>query len=135
MYTEDGGIGSGKTTRRFRKVDGLLGFGARLTGAVPTVLFSDGTEMMADAPATAERLSAEIGRRVALRRESAVAHHDESRLGAGMPRCVMVDLPQRGLDRHGRVLRSLRERSLTFGLQAWVARGGTVSVGDDAFLY
>ncbi len=28
VRTEDGGIGSGKTTRRFRRVDGLLGLAA-----------------------------------------------------------------------------------------------------------
>ncbi|HEV2887924.1 MAG TPA: MOSC N-terminal beta barrel domain-containing protein [Jatrophihabitans sp.] len=27
VYTPDGGIGSGKSSRRFRRVDGLLGFG------------------------------------------------------------------------------------------------------------
>jgi uncharacterized protein YcbX len=30
VRTPDGGIGSGKTTRRFRRVDGLLGFRAVL---------------------------------------------------------------------------------------------------------
>jgi hypothetical protein len=48
-----------------------------------------------------------------------------------MPRCVMVDLPQGGLPRDGRILRSLASTGdPVFGLQAAVLRGGTVRVGD-----
>ena len=35
VHTEDGGIGSGKTTRRFRRVDGLLEWRAGLEGPAP----------------------------------------------------------------------------------------------------
>jgi uncharacterized protein YcbX len=57
------------------------------------------------------------------------------RLGPGMVRCRMVDLPQRGLDRDGRILRELgRTIDLEFGLQASVVRGGTVRIGDPARL-
>lgn len=43
-YTRDGGIASGKTTRRFRKVEGLLGWrsSARTSGAVPELRRPDG---------------------------------------------------------------------------------------------
>ena len=52
-----------------------------------------------------------------------------------MPRCVMVDLPQRGLDRNGRILRTLADaHDLTFGLQADVVSGGRLHRGDVAVL-
>jgi uncharacterized protein YcbX len=191
VYTEDGGIGSGKTTRRFRRVDGLLDLRATLDGASPVV-------ECAGVRLPAERASAlvseTLGRRVTLRPEGAVPHHDESpvhvvttaalrrlsdllgepvdparfranvvletldpdtrepdadwagrelrlgeevvlRLGAAMPRCVMVDLPQRRLDRDGRILRALAaDGDPVFGLQAHVVRGGRLRRGDEAVL-
>jgi uncharacterized protein len=78
VYTDDGGIGSGKTTRRFRRVDGLLELRATLDGAVvPLVHFPSGP-LAADDEATGERLSAVVGRSVRLRPEGEVPHHDES---------------------------------------------------------
>jgi len=57
------------------------------------------------------------------------------RIGAGMPRCVMVDLPQRGLGRDGRILTALAdEDDLCFGRQATVVRGGVVRRCDPAVL-
>jgi hypothetical protein len=57
------------------------------------------------------------------------------RLGPGMPRCVMVGLPQGELERDKHILRTLAsERNLAFGLQASVVRGGTVRRGDPALL-
>lgn len=59
-YTADGGIGSGKTTRRFQRVDGLLAFRARIEDTVPVVEFPDGRTHRADDPAAA--LSSGCGR-------------------------------------------------------------------------
>jgi uncharacterized protein YcbX len=57
------------------------------------------------------------------------------RLGPGMPRCVMVDLPQSDLPRDGRILKALGDGAApVFGLQAAVACGGTVRRGDAAVL-
>ena len=189
VRTPDGGIGSGKTTRRFRRVDGLLEFRAVLAGTVPVVEFPDGRRLSADDPAVEEELSTTVGRPLALRPEADVPHHDESplhlittsgldrlgrtlgapvdparfranvvletdgdegdwtgrtlqlgpdvvvRLGPGMTRCVMVDLAQRDLPRHGRILTTLADaHHLTFGLQATVVRSGTVRQGDPARL-
>jgi uncharacterized protein YcbX len=192
VYTADGGIGSGKTTRRFRRVNGLLGFQATFDGRVPLVESPSGERLSADHPGAAELLRTIVGQPLMLRPEGEVSHHDESpvhvistaavrrlggllgepvdaarfranvvletdgvgypedrwagrdlrlgpdvvlRLGAGMPRCVMVDLAQRGLDRDGRILKTLAdEHDLTFGLQAAVLRGGTVRRGDAAVL-
>jgi uncharacterized protein len=99
-----------------------------------------------------------LGRSVTLQPQGAVHHHDKSpvhvittagirrlserlgddvvlRIGDGMPRCVMVDLPQRDLDRDGRILKTLAaDGDLTFGWQAHVVRGGRLHRGDDAVL-
>jgi uncharacterized protein len=201
VYTEDGGIGSGKTTRRFRKIVGLFDLAARLAvpavfpgDDVPRVRFPDGREYRADDPAAEAALSALFGRPLRLRRESSVVHHDESRvhlittasirhlsrligepvagahfranvvldvdgfgfsedawsgrtlalgeevrlvLGTGMPRCVMVGLPQPHADlpAEPRLLKQLgRVHDTRFGLKAEVVRGGTVRRGDRATL-
>lgn len=77
-YTADGGIASGKTTRRFRRVDGLLDLRAR-SGAdeVPLVDLPDGRGRRADDPSTSAALSSVIGQDLRLRPEVEVAHHDE----------------------------------------------------------
>jgi uncharacterized protein YcbX len=204
VYTEDGGIGSGKTTRRFRRITGLFDLQARLAVPaapfgedVPTVRFPDGREYSADDPAAESALSALLGRPLRLRQESSVVHHDESRvhvitiaslrhlgrltgepvaaarfranvvlavdgvdddgfvedawtgrtlalgdevrlvLGTGMPRCVMVGLPQPRADLpvEPQLLKHLgRFHDLRFGLKAEVVRGGTVRTGDLAVL-
>jgi uncharacterized protein len=190
VYTDDGGIGSGKSTRRFRRVDGLLDWRAELDGSEPVIASPTGERYrVEDAGA---RLSAALDRPLAVRAEGDVPHHDESpvhlltsasltslgnllggrvdvarfrpnvvldvpgegfpedewigrelalgddvvlRLGPGMPRCVMVGLPQADLGKDKEILRTLaQERNLAFGLQASVVRGGTVRVGDRAVL-
>jgi uncharacterized protein YcbX len=190
VYTDDGGIGSGKSTRRFRRVDGLLDWHAALEGTEPVIASPTGERYSADDAGA--RLSAAWDRPLVVRAEGDVPHHDESpvhllttasltslgnllggpvdvarfrpnvvldvpgegfpedewigrelalgdavvlRLGPGMPRCVMVGLPQGGLDRDKQILRTLAsERDLALGLQASVVRGGTVCVGDRAVL-
>jgi uncharacterized protein YcbX len=77
-YTPDGGIGSGKTTRRFRRVDGLLDLRARLDGGIPVITFPDGRELPADR-ADAARTGL-LGRPLRLARETTVRHHDDAPL-------------------------------------------------------
>ena len=53
-----GGIGSGKSSRRFRRVDGLLGYRATLdssAGAVPLIESPAGQCWRADDPQAADR--------------------------------------------------------------------------------
>jgi uncharacterized protein len=95
VRTPDGGIGSGKTTRRFRRVDGLLEFRATLADGVPVLEFPDGRRLRSDDPAAEQQLSTALGRPVALRREDDVPHHDESPLHL---------ITTAGLDRLGRIL-------------------------------
>ena len=76
----DGKLGSGKSSRRFRKMDGLLSLSASYAGATPVVAFPDGTSTRGDDPAVHERLSAHVGRAVRLAREDDVPHFDEADL-------------------------------------------------------
>ena len=193
-YTPDGGIGSGKTTRRFRRVDGLLQCRAVLDEQPePWLVLPPGTGHRAGTAATDEALSGFLGRPVQLRRESDVPHHDEApvhllttgsvaelgrqlgrpvdarrfranilietatppgfveddwvgrelaigdtvvlALGAGMPRCVMVDAPRPDVGPQPPVLKVVAEvHALRLGLQASVRRPGTVRSEDVARL-
>lgn len=194
-YTAEGFLGSGKSTRRFRRVDDLLSLRAHLADdGVPRVVFPDGRELRADVSVAADALSALLGQPLTLRPEAEGSHHDDSpvhlvttaalrrleqlhgdpvdvwrfrpnvvldvdgvgfveddwkdrelalgdevvlRLGAAMPRCVMVGLeqPHEGLPADRRLLKTLGlVHDVEFGLQASVARSGVVQVGDVARL-
>jgi hypothetical protein len=74
---EDGKLGSGKSTRRFRKMEGLLGLVASYDGDVPIVTFPDGRGLRGDDPAIHEALSRYVGRPVTLDREGEVSHFDD----------------------------------------------------------
>ncbi len=75
---EAGQFGSGKTTRRFRRIDGLLRFSAAYDcdGHVPLLTFPDGTTLRGDDPAIHTALSAQIGLPVTLSREAEISHFD-----------------------------------------------------------
>jgi uncharacterized protein len=72
----EGKFGSGKNTRRFRKIDGLFGFRAAYDGAVPAVYFPNGNFMRGDDPTIHVALSNELGQPVTLVLESDVPHFD-----------------------------------------------------------
>ena len=78
LYTEDGGIGSGKSTRRFRRVDGLLGLAAATDGAAPVVTLPDGRAAAAGTPEADALVSEALGRPLRLAAETDVPHHDEA---------------------------------------------------------
>ena len=46
----NGKFGSGKSTRRFRQINGLFGFQAVYAGEVPVIRFPDGRTMRGDHP-------------------------------------------------------------------------------------
>ena len=73
----DGKLGSGKSSRRFRAMPGLLDLEARYDGDVPVVGFPDGRVLRGDDPAVHDALSAHVGRPVTLAREQDVSHFDE----------------------------------------------------------
>lgn len=77
VRTEDGFIGSGKATRRFRRVDGLLALSATTTDDGPLVSFPDGTAHRAGSSAADAALAAHTGRSVRFAPESDVRVLDE----------------------------------------------------------
>ncbi len=73
----DGKLGSGKSTRRFRKMDGLLALAAHYDGETPVIEFPDGRRLRGDDPAVHDALSRHVGRPVTLAREDRVSHFDD----------------------------------------------------------
>ncbi len=181
----DGKLGSGKSSRRFRRMDGLLALSAAYDGDVPVLAFPDGNLLRGDDDAIHGALSEHVGRPVRLEREERVSHFDEGplhlvttaslervarargrdvdvrrpranllvestdleadwagrRLAIGdevvvqvlypMPRCVMLDLPQRGLGAEQGLLRTVTETNLgELGVVADVVAAGHVRRGD-----
>jgi len=76
----NGKFGSGKTTRRFQRIDGLFRFAARLDGETAVIRFPNGTEMSGADPAIHDALSAALGEPVTLAPEGSVSHFDEGPL-------------------------------------------------------
>ena len=62
----EGRIGSGKDTRRFRKIDGLLSLQAHLDGPIPQIRFPDGRLVSAADPGADSVLSDFLGKPVRL---------------------------------------------------------------------
>jgi hypothetical protein len=75
----DGKFGSGKNTRRFRRMPGLHTFGAQYDGDVPVVTLPDGRTVRGDADTVHGELAAALERTdVRLVREARIPHHDEA---------------------------------------------------------
>jgi uncharacterized protein YcbX len=72
----DGKFGSGKNTRRFRRMPGLFDLRAH-TATPPVVELPDGRRFAADDPAGHQAISEHLGRPVTLAPEDSVPHHDE----------------------------------------------------------
>ncbi|HEU5139586.1 MAG TPA: MOSC N-terminal beta barrel domain-containing protein [Bacillales bacterium] len=77
VQNREGKFGSGKTTRRFQRMDGLFQLQAKYESAVPVVTMSDGTVYRGDDPNIHKALSDFIGDPVTLAYEEAVSHFDE----------------------------------------------------------
>jgi uncharacterized protein YcbX len=73
----DGRFGSGKSSRRFRRMDGLRDLVAWYDGDVPVIGLPDGTDVRGDDPAVHEALSTHVGRPVRLEPEDGVSHFDD----------------------------------------------------------
>lgn len=76
----DGKLGSGKSSRRFRRMDGLLELSARYDGQLPVISFGWRAPVRADDPEVHAALTEHVGRPVTLAREEAVSHFDEGPL-------------------------------------------------------
>jgi uncharacterized protein YcbX len=78
VRSADGKFGSGKNSRRFRHIEGLFTFRARLAGESPEITFPDGRRLRADDAAIDSALTAVLGTPVTLAREGDVSHFDAS---------------------------------------------------------
>jgi uncharacterized protein len=194
VYTADGGIASGKTSRRFRKVDGLMSWRstAPADGKDVPQLHTPWGSYPVDDPAAAEALTSNFGQPLTLRPAGSIPHHDDCPIhfvttssirqiesfigspvdhrrtranivldtaeaswledsweglhlaigpqlvlliGSGMTRCVMVDQPQVGVICESPILKALGDaHEVILGVKATVARPGSVTVHDDAYL-
>ena len=74
---EDGKFGSGKNTRRFRRMPGLFELRGHSGHRVPFVELPDGRRFDADDPVGHDAVSRVLGRRVTITPEAQTAHHDE----------------------------------------------------------
>jgi MOSC domain-containing protein len=74
---EDGKLGSGKNTRRFRRMPGLFRFRAYWAEPAPTVELPGGRRFRADDPAGHQAVGGVLGRAVTLVPETTIQHHDE----------------------------------------------------------
>lgn len=77
VVTENGRIGSGKTTRRFERVDGLLAVRAHADEPDPVVTLPSGESFATTDPAADAALSEHLGRALRLVRETTVDHFDD----------------------------------------------------------
>ncbi len=78
VHDVEGRFGSGKNTRRLRRIDGLFGLRATIVDGVPSVLFPDGRAMSSSDTGIHAALSAALGLPVILAREGGVPHFDSS---------------------------------------------------------
>jgi len=75
----DGKLGSGKTTRRFRRMPNLFTMSSRTEGDDVVVRVGEWEGSVRD-PETARRVSDVVGEPVTLEKESSIRHHDEGGL-------------------------------------------------------
>lgn len=80
LRTPEGKFGSGKSTRRFRRMEGLLNLEAAYVGGTPVITFPDGRTLAADDPDVHDSLSAHVRQPVTLAREAETSHYDDSPL-------------------------------------------------------
>jgi len=74
----NGKFGSGKNTRRFRHIDGLLSFQSSYQKHVPVITFPDNQVIQGDDETIDTRLSEVVGQPVTLSKEADIPHHDDS---------------------------------------------------------
>jgi MOSC domain-containing protein len=76
VYDAQRRLGSGKTTRRFRQIDGLLDFRAAYRAGIPEITFPDGKRMLGSDPQIHATLSDVLRTPVTLAREDDIPHLD-----------------------------------------------------------
>jgi MOSC domain-containing protein len=135
LKDSDGRLGSGKTTKRFRQIEGLLDFTAATVDGIVVVRFSDGRTMRADDPALGSILSAACGTAIKIESEDQdhVMHRDSAPLHLLTEASIewlRMRLPNVAIDAR-RFRPNIVIASEVTGLveQAWLGRA--IAVGDE----
>lgn len=129
VQDDNGKLGSGKNSRRFTRILGLLDLTAQYEGAAPVVVAPDGSRHLVATGAADAYLQLLTGRSVHVRRDTGISHFDEvpfSLVGSAtlnwLARRVDVAVDARRL-RPNIVVRTEEP----FAEEAWVGR--TVRIG------
>jgi uncharacterized protein len=77
IKNSNGKFGSGKTTRRFQKIDGLFYYRARYEDNTLIITMPDGSDYRGDNNAVNEVLTDWLGFQVTLAQEESISHFDE----------------------------------------------------------
>ena len=77
VSNSDGKFGSGKNTRRFRRIDGLFSMSAESSDQVVSIKFPDGVVLTDKDPSMNSKLSEILGQSVSLTKEAEIPHFDD----------------------------------------------------------
>lgn len=77
VSNSDGKFGSGKDTRRFRRVDGLFSMSAKTSGNGVSIKFPDGVVLTDKDSSMNDKLSQTLGQSVTLTKEGETSHFDD----------------------------------------------------------
>lgn len=132
-----GKLGSGKSSRRFRRIDGLLEFTARTTACGVVIRFPDGREMAADDPAIDAALGAACGVDVSLARETEDAPHRDAAPLHLVSEAALAALGRRLPEAQIEAQRFrpnivIAPDPAALALDAWIGR--TIALGDKALI-
>tara|TARA_B110001469_G_C9603879_1_gene300106 strand:+ start:596 stop:1291 length:696 start_codon:yes stop_codon:yes gene_type:complete len=97
----DGKFGSGKDTRRFRRIDGLFSMSAVTTENGISINFPDGKVLTDNDPSINDQLSQTLGQSVTLTKEDNVPHFDDGAIHILTTSSLSLlhdQLPQCGID-------------------------------------
>jgi hypothetical protein len=124
VRTAAGKIGSGKSTRRFGTVPGLLAVRAEQRDGAVLLTFPDGTTCPVDGPEAAARLSRHVGQPVTLAPESDVSHFDDGSVSLLGRASVAAVAEERGAPVDAARFRAnvLVDGLDAFGEEAWIGR-------------
>ena len=78
LIDRDGKIGSGKNTRRFRQIDGLLDLHARLTTDGAEIVFADGECLHCNDPRLVDKLEQTLGLKLSIQQQAQTPFFDDS---------------------------------------------------------
>lgn len=129
VRTKTGKIGSGKNTRRFASVPGLLQLRSRYDTDCPVVVFPDGSCAPADSPDAAARLSYLVGSAVTLAEETDVSHFDDGPVSLIGTASLAAVAREAGSDVHPQRFRAniVLRTNVPFTEDHWIGR--TLRIG------